>query len=98
VSLSNLAQQHFGTGQAGLTLLLRCCRWRIAGEKRRSDAAPGGGSTAKRSSSSGLVRGGGSSVRAAHLLVKHRDSRRPSSWKVRGWPWQPWGGACVVNK
>jgi hypothetical protein len=21
-------------------------------------------------------------VRASHLLVKHRDSRRPSSWKV----------------
>jgi hypothetical protein len=55
------------------------------GEKRRSDAAPGGCSTAKRSSSGGLVRGGGSSVRASHLLVKHKDSRRPSSWKVRWW-------------
>lgn len=30
-----------------------------------------------------LTGGGGSSgkVRASHLLVKHRDSRRPSSWK-----------------
>jgi NIMA-interacting peptidyl-prolyl cis-trans isomerase 1 len=25
--------------------------------------------------------GGANSVRASHLLVKHRDSRRPSSWK-----------------
>lgn len=54
-----------------------------AGEKRRSDAAPDSTTNAKRSSSGGLVRGGGSSVRAAHLLVKHAGSRRPSSWKVR---------------
>jgi len=25
--------------------------------------------------------GGGGKVRASHLLVKHKDSRRPSSWK-----------------
>lgn len=28
---------------------------------------------------------GAMSVRASHLLVKHRDSRRPSSWKVSAW-------------
>lgn len=35
---------------------------------------------------------GGGKVRASHLLVKHRDSRRPSSWKeVRA----VCGQACV---
>lgn len=29
----------------------------------------------------GPVNGGDSKIRAAHLLVKHKDSRRPSSWK-----------------
>ena len=28
-----------------------------------------------------LKDGGNGKVRASHLLVKHRDSRRPSSWK-----------------
>jgi hypothetical protein len=31
-------------------------------------------------------------VRASHLLVKHRDSRRPSSWKVTR---EGGRGACV---
>jgi hypothetical protein len=89
--LNRLAQ-----GQAGPTLSHCCC---AAGEKRRSDAAPGGSGTAKRSSSGGLVRGGGSSVRAAHLLVKHKDSRRPSSWKVRlAGGWGVGGEYCVCDQ
>lgn len=36
-------------------------------------------STPANPSASGSAKGG--KIRAAHLLVKHRDSRRPSSWK-----------------
>ncbi|WIA15829.1 hypothetical protein OEZ85_012584 [Tetradesmus obliquus] len=68
-------------GQAPAKFVMRDVE--SAGEKRRSDAAPDSTINAKRSSSGGLVRGGGSSVRAAHLLVKHAGSRRPSSWKEK---------------
>lgn len=33
------------------------------------------------SSANGRIDGGNDKIRAAHLLVKHKDSRRPSSWK-----------------
>ncbi|KAJ9527716.1 hypothetical protein QJQ45_000303 [Haematococcus lacustris] len=47
-----------------------------AGEKRsRSEAKQGTGSNSRRKSDPAM------SVRASHLLVKHKDSRRPSSWK-----------------
>lgn len=36
-----------------------------------------------------------STVRASHLLVKHKDSRRPSSWKVR---WAEARGAAGPHK
>ena len=54
--------------------------WRFAisassGEKRRNDDGD----------EDGMGSGSGKrqlrSVRASHLLVKHRDSRRPASWK-----------------
>ncbi|KAJ9528594.1 hypothetical protein QJQ45_020435 [Haematococcus lacustris] len=46
------------------------------GEKRgRSEAKQGTGSNSRRKSDPAM------SVRASHLLVKHKDSRRPSSWK-----------------
>eukprot|EP00879_Flechtneria_rotunda_P016493 GHRR01017260.1.p1 GENE.GHRR01017260.1~~GHRR01017260.1.p1 ORF type:complete len:267 (+),score=70.75 GHRR01017260.1:350-1150(+) len=59
-----------------------------AGEKRRSDATDG---VAPKRSASGIDPAAASSavgdrpskVRASHLLVKHRDSRRPSSWKEK---------------
>ena len=47
----------------------------VPGEKRRNDRAgdePDGMGSSKRQ---------GRTVRASHLLVKHRDSRRPASWK-----------------
>eukprot|EP00878_Enallax_costatus_P001679 GHUV01001833.1.p1 GENE.GHUV01001833.1~~GHUV01001833.1.p1 ORF type:complete len:263 (+),score=68.97 GHUV01001833.1:250-1038(+) len=56
-----------------------------AGEKRRSDAAEGVAN--KRTSSGNLAQQQQQAprgmVRASHLLVKHRDSRRPSSWKEK---------------
>ena len=43
-----------------------------------SGANPSISATATSSSSGGST---GGKIRAAHLLVKHKDSRRPSSWK-----------------
>eukprot|EP00955_Chlamydomonas_euryale_P004872 52082-Chlamydomonas_euryale.AAC.6 len=37
----------------------------------------------------------GPMVRASHLLVKHKDSRRPSSWKVGCIEIQAWDGFCM---
>ncbi|KAF8059370.1 pin1 [Scenedesmus sp. PABB004] len=49
-----------------------------AAEKRRGEPS---GETAAKRSGGGAERSG--TVRASHLLVKHRDSRRPSSWKEK---------------
>lgn len=65
-----------------------------AGEKRRNDSSDGGakrGAAAAAGTAAATAAagdGGGDqgqafNVRASHLLVKHRDSRRPSSWKER---------------
>lgn len=70
-ALHNGAQVVFGG--CPITLVLRCD---AAGDRK----AGGGGAAAAggAGAASGLQK-----VRASHLLVKHRESRRPSSWKVR---------------
>jgi len=40
-----------------------------------------GAATAKRAKTSGSGTGSGEKISCRHLLVKHRDSRRPKSWK-----------------
>jgi len=59
----------FGDGTDGPAYVVRC---ESAAEKRRGD----GGSEQQ-------VQRQRSTVRCSHLLVKHCQSRRPASWKVR---------------
>mmetsp|Transcript_20183 Transcript_20183/g.60882 ORF Transcript_20183/g.60882 Transcript_20183/m.60882 type:complete len:267 (-) Transcript_20183:1163-1963(-) len=72
VELKNGSKLRFGNNPAA-THIVRC---EASGEKRRSreDAET---PEYKRQNSSGS----GGIVRASHLLVKHRNVRRPSSWK-----------------
>ena len=64
------------------TFVVRC---ESAAEKRRGDGSGERQAGAKRAASGEGGGGGGgprpATVRASHLLVKHRESRRPSSWK-----------------
>jgi NIMA-interacting peptidyl-prolyl cis-trans isomerase 1 len=68
VQLRDGARLAFGTSPAA-THVVRC---ESSGEKRRGREDESG--AAEKRQQRGMVR-------ASHLLVKHRDSRRPSSWK-----------------
>jgi hypothetical protein len=69
----------FGGEEGATTYVVRC---ESAAEKRRGDSGGEQQLERKRSAPGGAL----ATVRASHLLVKHRNVRRPSSWKV---------GACL---
>ena len=46
-----------------------------------SSSLPGANPSITSTAASSSSGSSGGKIRAAHLLVKHRDSRRPSSWK-----------------
>lgn len=74
-------RSHAGTPACSAASLCDACaaaNASPAAEKRRAAGQQEDAAAAKRSSRGGTI------VRASHLLVKHRDSRRPSSWKVKG--------------
>lgn len=53
----------------------------VAGEKRRNDGHAGGEGHRGGAEGAKSAKRQTRSVKALHLLVKHRDSRRPASWK-----------------